>query len=459
MNVERLGTGVYLLSRLGRYVTSRWATLQAVCAMSAFGCVFSVLELNTAHSEPAMPRRVMSEADGPIASPEPDWPQWRGPQRNGITEETGLLTRWPETGPKLLWQKSGLGEGWSSAIVAAGRLIITGDIGEDLVIHAFGLDGRELWKATNGRAWSGSYPGARSTCAYSQGYVYHLNAHGRLVCLEGASGKEVWCTDVLTRFGAKNITWGISECLLVDGDRVIVTPGGRQALMAALDKRNGETVWETPPLSDDRTSYSSPLLFRHQTRRLIANCSSAHGFGVDADTGRLLWTVALKNQFDVNVSTPEYGDGCVFYVTPYGEEGRLYRLRGSDGGIEAELVWQNDLDTVTGSGVRLGDTLFVAGYKRSKWWFSIDWKTGKPRSELKTLTTGAAVYAEGRLYCLDERGTVALADTAHGRLELVSHFSLVERVRDAWAHPVIHQGRLYLRYADRLWCYDVRSTL
>ena len=340
---------------------------------------------------------------------------------------------------RLLWQKSGLGEGWSSPIVVGKQLIITGDVGEDLVIHAFDVDGHELWKANNGRAWTGSYPGARGTCAYAGGRLYHLNAHGRLVCLEAVNGQEVWSSNVLERFDAKNITWALSECLLVDGDRVIVTPGGRKALMVALDRRNGETVWETPPLGDDRTSYSSPLLFRHGSRRLIANCSSAHGFGVDADTGRLLWTVPLKNQYDVNVSTPEYGDGCVFHVTPYGEEGRLYRLRSSGEGFEPELVWKNDLDMVTGSGVRLGDTLFVAGYRRSKWWFAMDWKTGQPQSELKELTTGAAVYADGKLYCLDERGTIGLVSFERGRLELVSRFSLVERVRDAWAHPVIHE--------------------
>lgn len=408
-----------------------------------------------AESNPASP--AAAEADGPIASPEPDWPQWRGPARTGISAEMGLLARWPDEGPKLLWQKSGLGEGWSSPIVVGGQVIITGDLEDDLVIHAFDFDGNPLWKATNGRAWTGSYPGSRSTCTYAGGHIYHLNAHGRLACLDAANGREVWSSQVLERFDGKNITWALSECLLVDGERVIVTPGGRKALMAALDRRSGETVWETPPLEDDRATYASPLLFRHASRRMIANCSSAHGFGVDADTGRLLWTVPLKNQYDVNVSTPEYGDGCVYYVTPYGEEGRLYRLRsGAQGRIEPELVWKNDLDTVTGCGIRLGDRLLTAGYRRSKWWSAVDWRTGESQAELKELTTGAAVYADGKLYCLDERGTVGLVDCTQGRLELVSRFALVERVRDAWAHPVIHQGRLYLRYHDRLWCFDVR---
>jgi len=424
-----------------------------VCCSISSPVVWAATETEALPAEAAQP-----EPDGPIASPEPGWPQWRGPLRNGVSRETGLLSRWPEKGPRLLWQKAGLGEGWSSPIIVGQQLMITGDLGEDLVIHAFDLEGRELWKTKNGSAWTGSYPGARSTCAYAGGRVYHLNAHGRLACLEAASGRELWSSHVLERFEGQNNTWALSECLLVDGDRVIVTPGGRQALMAALDRRSGDTVWKTPPLGDDRASYASPLLFRHASRRMLANCSSAHGFGVDADTGRLLWTVPLRNQFDVNVSTPEYGDGCIYHVTPYGEEGRLYRLRSSGQEIAPELVWKNNLDTVTGSGVRWGDTLFAAGYRRSKWWFAVDWKTGVPRSELKELKTGAAVYADGRLYCLDERGTVGLVNCQEGRLELISRFALVERAGDAWAHPVLHQGRLYLRYHDRLWCYDVKAA-
>jgi len=403
--------------------------------------------------------RVFAElTEGLIASEEQDWPQWRGRRRDGISDEEGLLSSWPASGPKLLWKIDSLGMGWSSPIVAGERLYVTGDVGDDLVVFAYDRSGTEQWRAKNGKAWKGPYPGARACCAFSEGRLYNLNAHGRLACLDAASGRELWAVDVLKRFSARNITWALSECLLVDGARVIVTPGGKKALMAALDKRNGQTVWTTEPLGEDRTSHCSPILFRYGGRRVITNCSSAHGFGVDADTGELLWTVPLRNPHGVNVATPVYGSGRVFYVTPYAELGRLYRLSADGQGIAAEHIWTSPLDTVTGGAVLLDGILFAAGYKKSKWWLGVDWQTGKTKYELKDLTTGAAIYADGRLYCLDESGTVALLKPGNEGLDIVGRFCLVtRRVRDAWAHPVLHDGRLYLRYHDTLWCYDVKE--
>jgi outer membrane protein assembly factor BamB len=397
-------------------------------------------------------------ADGLIASHEPDWPQWRGLRRDGISHEKGLLPAWPKGGPKLLWKVDGLGKGWSSPIIVRNRLYITGDVGQDLVIFAFDRNGKPVWQTKNGKFWKNPYPGARASCAFSEGRLYHLNAHGRLVCLDAASGDEIWTINILERFDAGNITWALSECLLIDGPRVIVTPGGKKALMAALNKYNGRTIWTTEPLGDDRTSHSSPILFMYAGRRLIANCSSAHGFGVDAGSGKLLWIVPLRNQFGVNVSTPIYGSGKVFYVTPYAENGRLYRLISDGQGIATEHIWTSQLDTVTGGAVLVDGTLFAAGYKNSKWWFGLDWQTGKTKYELTDLTTGAAIYADGRLYCLDESGTVGLLKWGNNGLETAGRFRLFsKRTKDAWAHPVLLDGRLYLRYHDTLWCYDVKK--
>ncbi len=399
-----------------------------------------------------------SEADALIGSPELGWPQWRGRRRDGISEETGLLARWPAAGPRLIWKITGLGIGWSSPIVVGDRLFLTGDVERELIIYAYARKGKLIWRAKNGRAWTGSYPGARACCLYSDGCLYNMNAHGRVVCLDADSGHELWSVNVLDRFGGREITWGLSECLLADGPQLIVTPGGRRALMAALDKRTGRTVWTTPPLGSDVVTHSSPILFRWQGRRLIAQCSSEHGFGVDADTGELLWRVPLRNQYGVNVATPIYGDGCLYYVTPYGELGRLYRLQARGDSVAAEHIWTAPLDTVTGCGLLVNGVLYSARYRPPRHWYAVDWRTGSTISELTELTTGAAIYADGHLYCFDERGTLALVRPNAGRMKLISSLLLIpRRVRDAWAHPVLCDGRLYIRYHDTLWCFDVRS--
>lgn len=400
-----------------------------------------------------------SVASGLIASSEPDWPQWRGPRRDGVSDERGLLRQWPDAGPPLLWKIDGLGTGWSSPIVVGDRVYVTGDVDGALLVFALDDKGRELWRAANGRSWDGPYPGARACPAYADGRLYHLNAHGRLACFDATDGRELWSADVLERFEGRAITWGLSECVLVDGPRVIVTPGGRKALMAALDRRDGRTLWTTPALGDDRASHASPILLNHFDRRLIVQCSSHHGLGVDAETGQLLWTVPLRNRYGVNTATPAYAAGCVYYVTPYGEEGRCYRLEAAaGGGIDARQLWACPLDTVTGSSIVIDGALYAGGYKRSKWWFALDWATGQTRSESKDFTTGAAVYADGRLYVFDERGAVGLIDPGPERMTTVGRFQLLgPGVRDAWAHPVVCRGRLYLRHHDALWCFDVAA--
>ena len=400
-----------------------------------------------------------AKAEGLIASNEPGWPQWRGPRRDGVSNETNLLSGWPADGPTLLWKTEHLGRGWSSPIVVEDHIYITGDVNDHLSVHCLDTAGTTKWRVTNGEAWKGPYPGSRASCAYSNGRLYHLNAHGRLACLEVQNGNELWAVNILDRFGAKNITWALSECVLVDADRVIVTPGGPRTLMAALDKESGQTIWTTPPIAKDQASHSSPILFEWADRRIIANCSSAHGFGVDADSGEMLWTVPLKNPHGVNAATPIYQSGVIFYVTPYAELGRAYQIAGYDTDVTVEHLWTCPLDTVTGSGVLVENTLFAAGYKSSKWWFAVDWRTGKTKYVFKGLTTGAPLWADGLMYCLDERGTVALIEPVDTAFRVRGRFRLpvAAKTRDAWAHPVINAGRLYLRYHDRMWCYDIQA--
>lgn len=414
---------------------------------------------------------------GLIASPEAGWAQWRGPRRDGICDEQGLRPTWPEGGPPRLWTVEGMGRGYSAPIVVGDRLYLTGDFEERLEIIALDLAGRELWRATNGLAWRGQYPGSRSSVTYAGGRLFHKNAHGRVAALDPDTGRELWAVETLDQFDGRNITWGLSESLLVDGDRVIATVGGNRALMAAFDVRSGQTVWSSPPLrlgeartaahervatpagEADSGSYTSPILARLAGRRQLVNCSLRHVFGVDADTGELLWSQPFPTRFSVIAATPVLvGDG-VFVTAPDAGGGRFFRVQGGPEGISVERAWVTSLDSGQGGVVHVDGLLFGSWYRSRKGWAAIEAQTGEVRHELPDLAMGPLLYADERFYWLSQEGEMTLVRRDATGMEIVSRFRLVEkRVNDAWAHPVIHQGRLYLRYHDHLHCYDVRAV-
>lgn len=403
--------------------------------------------------------------DGPIASPEKGWPQFRGPRRDGISDETGLLTTWPADGPKLVWKAADLGRGWSSPIISGDSIFLTGDVAGEVQIFCLDLKGAVKWKTANGAGWLNPYPGARASCAISDGVLYHMNATGRLLALDAATGKELWNANILKRFESQNIIWGISESLLIDGPRVIVTPGGPKALMAALDKKTGETVWTSEPIAGDKAAYASPVLFQMRNRRLIAGCSSKHGFGVDADTGKLLWSVPVANPYGATCCNPVFGDGAVFYAVPDGPAGAQYRLSTTAEGVNAEQSWKTIVEPLTGGGIFKDGVLYASGCKKSKALHALDWKTGTSRYETRlslpsaSHATSAMIWADGRLYCLFENGLAALIRPTENAFEIAGKFQLADasKPQDAWAHPVLLDGRLYLRYHATLWCFDVKQ--
>lgn len=403
---------------------------------------------------------------GLVASPEKGWPQWRGPRRDGICNETNLLASWPGEGPKVLWSVKGLGRGWSSPIIGGGLLYITGDVGRDVWIYAYRMDGTPAWKVRNGRSWTGSYPGARACCVLSEGRLYHMNAHGRVACFDAATGKPVWAVETFQRFDAKRIRWGHSECLLVDGPRLIVSPGGRKAAMAALDKATGKTVWAGEPIGGDDASYASPILFEHGGLRHLVSFSSTHAFSVNADTGKLLWTTPRPTRYNVIASQPVYRDGTVVLTScdkssdstkavAFCEQ---FRLHVTGQNVRIERTWTGGLNCLTGGVVHLDGRLYGSGYRANDGWLCLDAGTGKTLYSKRDLNSGAVLAADGLLYCLAERGEMALLKPTDKGFETKGRFALVTKHRkDAWAHPVIHAGRMYLRYHDTLWCYDIAA--
>lgn len=420
------------------------------------GCFLG--EAAAAASAASTSARLIPSADG-------GWPQFRGLHRDGKSPERGLLSQWPEGGPRLLWSINGLGRGFSAPVISGGRLVMTGDLEERLEVLAFDLQGKSLWRATNGTSWKTPYPGARASVTLSSGRVYHENAHGRVVCLEAATGRELWSLDVLKQFRGSNITWGMSENLLVDEHAVYVTAGGEEALLVALNKTNGAVLWKTPPLHDstgekkvENASYVSPILIQLGNRRLIVGASLRHVFCVDAASGALQWSQPFRTTYAVLAMMPALVGNGIFLTAPHGPDGRLWELTEVDGKVGAREIWSTKLDTCQGSVVHHDGRLFGSYYPGRKGWAAVDAKTGAVLYETADFVKGAVLHADDRLYVLCEDGWMLLLEPAKDHFAVRGKFRLVETdKRDAWAHPVVLDGRLYLRYHDTLWCYDVRS--
>lgn len=411
-----------------------------------------------------------------VRSGEPGWPQWRGPKRDGICEEKGLLQTWPEGGPKPCWHSAGLGKGYSAPVISGERIFLAGDVQDDLLVFALDLDGRLIWRATNGASWRAPYPGARASCTYASGRILHMNAHAQVTSFEASSGRKVWSVDLRERFGSRKITWATSECLLVDGSRVVVTAGGSGALMAAIDIATGIVVWTTPALREgtsglevtdiasgagaDGPSYASPVLISVGGRRQIVGCSQQHVFGVDADSGRLMWARPLRTRHDVIAMTPVVlGDG--FFVTaPHTEDGKRYRFRVDNGTLGVQEVWTTKLDTCHGGAVLLADAIYGSWYSNGKGWACVDAQSGSVRYESRAMAKGSVLYADNRLYILSEEGEMVLVRPTPTEFDIQGKFQFVQgRRNDVWTHPVIHNGRMYLRYHEKLSAYDIRAGI
>jgi outer membrane protein assembly factor BamB len=403
-----------------------------------------------------------------IAASETGWPQFRGPRRDGICDERGLLQSWPEGGPQLLWTATNLGHGYSSPIIAHDQLFITGEAGGALRVYGLDLNGRRLWQATNGAAWSGPYPGARASVTCSDGRIYHENAHGRLACLDARTRREVWAVDLLERFGGQNLTWALSECVLVDEEAVYATAGGTETLLVAFYKQTGKVRWTSGPLFDtagerglENASYASPILVQFGKRRLLIGCSLRHVVCADADTGRIQWTQRMPTTYSVLAMMPVLIGNAVFVTAPHGQGGKMLELlppKSPDGLVAVKELWTTRLDTLQGGVVPWQDKLIGSFYSGRKGWAALDTKTGEVLYDLPDTAKGAVLVADGRLYALCEDGWMLLLEPGEKSFELRGRFRLVEaRSRDGWAHPVIHNGRLYLRYHEALYCYDVRA--
>ncbi len=389
-----------------------------------------------------------------------DWPQWRGSERADISSETGLLQSWPKDGPRRLWLSREGGLGYSGFSVVGGRLFTMGLFDGKSHLLAFAADsGKKLWSTPLGGHFENKWgDGPRGTPTVDGELVYVLAAKWDLVCAKTSDGSIVWKRDLVKDFSGKVPNWGYCESVLVDGDLVVCTPGGKKGLMVALDKGTGKTAW-TSEAFPDGAQYSSILPVEHEGIRQYVNLTQKALSGVRASDGKLLWRTPWTGRVAV-IPTPIYSDGHVYISSGYGVGCKLVKL----GGAEPDEIYVNKImKNHHGGVIKYGEHLF--GYSDGGGWMCQDFKSGElVWNEKKALTKGAIACADKKFYLLEEStGTVVLIDASsrgwkeRGRFKLDPQTSQRKPAGKVWTHPVISNGRLYLRDQEIIYCYDVKG--
>jgi outer membrane protein assembly factor BamB len=378
--------------------------------------------------------------------------QWRGPNRDGVYPNEKLLKKWPDAGPKLLWSVNGLGEGYSSAAVTSDRVYLTGMTAGKGYLFAFDMKGKLLWKSHYGPEWNGGHDGARTTPTVVENKIYVLSAEGLLVCFN-RDGKKLWYVYLMKDFKARNLKWGITESVLVDGDRVFCTPGGSDIMMVILNRHTGKIIRKIKG-NGEKSAYCSPLIVKHGNLRLLLTMTGESVVGLKADTGDYLWSYPHITRHDINPNTPLYHKGYVYTVSGYGTGGQMFKL--SPDGKKMDLVWkQKKLDSQMGSVILSGGYIYGSGH-RNRGWHCLDWKTGDVQFTAKDVgKKGNIIFSDGMLYCYGENGEIALVKPNPKKFEVVSSFEIDKGSGPHWSHPVIKKGRLYVRHGEFLMVYDI----
>lgn len=398
----------------------------------------------------------------PVAADEEGgcWPQFRGPNRDGVSRETGLLPNWPAGGPPLLWTAQGLGHGFPTASIARGRIYTAGDAQGETILTALDLQGRVVWQVANGPGWVGTrpgHPGARGVPTIDGDQLFHLSPFGHLIALDARTGRRQWTLNILEAFDSENPTWALATSVLVDGQRVIAVPGGPRTAVVAFDRRDGSVVWESPSVGD-LAGYGSPVLVEHLGLRMLVTLTSKAVIGVRTADGALLWRFPHETRWDENTFTPLYHDGRLFVSTQFTGSFQLRLLVAGDT-CDVEKVWESqDLDNHHGGVVLLDGYLYGSGRANGGRWACLDWETGQSKYLEQGVGKGSVVAADGMLYTLSERGEMGLVPARPDGHDVVSGFRLPDRGEGpVFAHPVVCGGRLYLRHGEYLYCYDIAS--
>jgi outer membrane protein assembly factor BamB len=379
------------------------------------------------------------------------WPQWRGPNRDGISKETGLLKQWPAEGPPLAWKTTGAGRGYSSFSISGGRLYTMGLRGDREFVVAFDVaTGKEAWATAHGSAFHNDRgDGPRGTPTIDGDRVYALGGSGDLSALDARTGKIIWTKNVLKEFGGSNITWGISESPLVLGNKVLVNPGGPDASIVALNKADGSVIWKS---QSDRAGYSSGIPVEINGGTQVIFFTSERALGLDLKDGRLLWEYARPANRVANVATPIVRANRVFISSDYGTGGGVVEIKPDN---KAQEIWfTKDMRNHHSSSVLIGDYLY--GFS-SAILTAMKFDSGEIAWRDRSVGKGSLVYADGHLYCFSENGVMGLVEASPTGYKEKGRFRITQDSLPTWTHPVVAGGRLYLRDQDTIYAFDVKE--
>lgn len=382
-----------------------------------------------------------------------DWPGWRGPNRDGKSPDTGLLKQWPAGGPELVWEANGIGIGFSTVAVSDGMVYTSGDVGADLVIFAFDLDGNLKWQTRHDAAWTKNKEGSRSTPVIDEGNLYIVSGHGLVGCYDAKTSAPKWSRR-MSEFGGRVPNWGYAESVLIYENLAVVTPGGANCIVA-LDKSTGETVWQSQGFNGG-AQYSSCYAFTYQGLPMIVNGTHGGIVCVRASDGKVLWSNPFSAGNTANCPTPVFSDGYVFWANGYGKGGICLKLTVNGDEASAQEAWRtSEMDCHHGG--YIVHEGYIYGNHRGGW-VCLDLETGEKRWEERGVGKGSVCFADGMLYLFGERGGAAgLATCSPEGMQMMGSFN-VQGERTSWAHPVVIGGRLYLRYDTNLYCFDVKAN-
>jgi len=381
--------------------------------------------------------------------------KWRGINGNGIYPDKNLLNSWPENGPEIIWNIDFVGVGHSSPAFANSKIYVTGMTGEDDgTLFVLSEKGELLKQVNYGKEWSDNYPGVRSSPTVVGNLIYLYSSQGDFVCLdESKDYAVVWKLNVFKDFDGVNNKWGVTETPVVEDDKIYISPGGKTDNVVALNRFTGEKIWSCAGKGNP-SAYCTPLLIDLPDRKILVTMMSDNVLGIDRESGKLLWAHSNPNKYSVHANTPLFKDGKLFYSSGYGKGSGQLKI--SDDGSEIKELWYiEDMDNRMGGLVLIDGYIYSSG-QNNREWKAINWENGETSFSNKDIFKGVVIAADNKLFIYSQRGELALVNVNPEKFDLVSQTKVTHGSAQHWAHPVIHNGVLYVRHGEALVAYKIK---